>query len=322
MKSCVARLVAMIAMSVTAAAYAQSDFPTRPIRLVVPFAAGGSSDVIARLFAERYSEPLGRAVIVENRPGAGSVVGSDVVAKAPADGYTLLLSANSAIAPGPLMRDTMPYDAIRDFVHIALIGSFVNAVVVRADSPYRTLREFIDAAKANPGKLTYASAGVGSSGFLSGELLKRRAGIDITHVPYKGAGPASIDLIGGRIDAQFESLVTSTPNVRAGKTRLLAVASQRRVKAFPDVPTASEVIPNVSGAPWFGISAPAKTPGPVLDRLERDAVRVLRNPDFRNLLEERGMEPSGANRAEFLQHIHAENKLWEPIIKALNVKVE
>ena len=303
-------------------ASAQSDYPSKPIRLVVPFAAGGSTDVIARLLSEKLGEALGKPLVIENRPGAGSTVGVDVVAKAAPDGYTLAITANSAVAPGPLMRTSMPYDPINDLAHIALIGSFTNGFVVPAASPYRNLREFIDAARANPGKLSYASAGIGSSGWLSGELLKRRANIDMVHVPYKGSGPASIDLVAGRLDGMFESLVNATPNVRAGKSRLIAVGSAKRSRFHPDVPTIAEIVPGVVGAPWFAFAAPAKTPAPILQRLERDLTGVLRREDVRNRLEEVGMEPSGAGAVELLAHIHAENALWGPIIKALNVKVE
>lgn len=312
---------AITAMALLApwSALAQSDYPSRPVRMVVPFAAGGSTDVIARLLSDKLSEALGKPLLIENRAGAGSTVGVDAVAKAAPDGYTLAVTANSAIAPGPLMRTNMPYDPIKDLAHIALIGTFTNGFVVRADSPYKTMRDYLDAARANPGKITYASAGIGSSGWLSGELLKRTANLNMVHVPYKGAGPAAIDLIGGRLDGMFESLVNATPNVKAGKTRLIAVGSARRARSYPDVPTIAELVPGVVGAPWFGFAAPARTPGPILQRLERDMTGVLRNNEVRNRLYDLGMEPSGAGSAELLAHINAENALWGPIIKALNV---
>ena len=301
---------------------AQSDYPSRPIRLVVPFAGGGSTDVITRLLSDKLADALGKPLVIENRPGAGSTVGVDIVAKSVPDGYTIAVTANSAVAPGPLMRTTMPYEPIKDLAHIALIGTFTNGFVVRADSPYKTMREFLDAARAKPGKLTYASAGIGTSGWLSGELLKRRANLDMVHVPYKGAGPAAIDLVGGRLDGMFESLVNATPNVRSGKVRLIAVGSAKRARSYPDVPTIAELVPGVVGAPWFGFAAPAKTPTPILQRLERDITGVLRSSDVRNRLEDLGMEPSGAGAAELLAHIHAENSLWGPIIKSMNVIVD
>ena len=301
---------------------AQSDYPSRPIRLVVPFAGGGSTDVITRLLSDKLADALGKPLVIENRPGAGSTVGVDIVAKSVPDGYTIAVTANSAVAPGPLMRTSMPYDPIKDLAHIALIGTFTNGFVVRADSPYKTMREFLDAARAKPGKLTYASAGIGTSGWLSGELLKRRANLDMVHVPYTGAGPAAIDLVGGRLDGMFESLVNATPNVRSGKVRLIAVGSAKRARSYPDVPTIAELVPGVVGAPWFGFAAPAKTPTPILQRLERDITGVLRSSDVRNRLEDLGMEPSGAGAAELLAHIHAENALWGPIIKSMNVIVD
>ena len=315
--------IATLAACVTAGgAFAQSDYPSKPIRLIIPFAAGGSTDVIARLLSEKLTEAVGKPLVIENRPGAGSTVGVDVVAKAAPDGYTIAITANSAIAPGPLMRTSMPYDPIADLAHIALIGTFTNGFVVPAASPHKTMREFVEFARANPGMLSYSSAGIGSSGWLSGELLKRRAGIDMVHVPYKGSGPASIDLVAGRLDGMFESLVNATPNVKAGKSRLIAVGSAKRSRAHPTVPTIAETVPGVIGAPWFGFSAPAKTPAPILQRLERDITGVLRREDVRNRLEEVGMEPSGAGSKEFLAHIHAENELWGPIIKSMNVKVD
>ena len=315
-------VVVAVAVMQAGTVIAQADYPSKPIRMIVPFAAGGSTDVIARLLSEKLTEAIGKPAIIENRPGAGSTVGVDVVAKSAPDGYTLAITANSAIAPGPLMRSSMPYDPINDLAHIALIGTFTNGFVVPAASPYKTMREFIEAARANPGKISYASAGIGTSGWLSGELLKRRANIDMVHVPYKGSGPAAIDLVAGRLDGMFESLVNATPNVRAGKSRLIAVGSAKRSRFYADVPTIAEIVPGVVGAPWFGFAAPAKTPVPILQRLERDITGVLRASDLRSKLEDIGMEPSGAGSVETLAHIHAENALWGPIIKALNVKVE
>jgi tripartite-type tricarboxylate transporter receptor subunit TctC len=312
----------VIATVVSGKSIAQADFPTKPIRLVVPFAPGGSTDVIARLLSEKLSVSFGRQVVIDNRPGGGAIIGADYVAKSAPDGHTLVVSSTSSIAPVPLMRASMPYDPLRDFSHIALIGTFANGVLVRGDSPYRTLRELLDQIRAQPGKLTYASVGIGSSGYMTGELLKQRAGVDIVHVPYKGASQAVIDLIAGRVDIQFESLVSAIPNLRAGKLRLLAVASPGRSKAYPDIPAIAEQVPGVVGAPWFGISAPAKIPAAILARLERDIVGVLRHADTRTKLSEMGMEPSEGGPAEFLAHIQLENQTWAPIIRALNIRIE
>ena len=322
LRSLLTPLYCLSAALLPAIAAAQAEFPSKPVRLVVPFAPGGSTDVVARLLAEKLSLPLGRQVVIDNRPGGGAIVGADYVAKSAPDGHTLVVSSTSSIAPVPLMRSSMPYDPLRDFSHIALIGTFANGVLVRGDSPYRSMRDLLDQIRANPGKLTYASVGIGSSGYMTGELLKQRAGVDIVHVPYKGAAQAVIDLIAGRVDIQFESLVSAIPNIRAGKLRLLAVASPARAKTYPEIPAVAEFVPGVIGAPWFGISAPAKIPPVILARLERDIVGVLRNSDTRAKLDEMGMEPSGAGPAEFLAHIQAENQTWGPIIRALNIRIE
>ncbi|MDB5966347.1 MAG: tripartite tricarboxylate transporter substrate binding protein [Polaromonas sp.] len=297
-------------------------YPARPVRLVVRFPAGGSRDVIARLIGQRLGDALKVPVVVDNKPGVGSILGTDFVAKAAPDGYTLVVAANPAIAPGPLMRAAMPYDPLKDFAHIALLGTFPNGFVVRADHPAKTLADFVALARARPGAINYASAGVGSAGFLSGELLKQLAAIDMVHVPYKGSAPAITDLLGGQIDGMFESLVTATSYVRSGKLRLLAVTSEQRMKNFPDVPTAAEVVPGVTGGAWFGISAPAKTPVEVLARLQRELQAIVGAPDVQARLTELGMTPLPLGGADYLAFIQAENRKWFPIIKAGNIRVE
>ena len=297
-------------------------WPARPIKMVVPFPPGGSTDVIARLIAQRLGDALKQPMVVENKPGSGSVLGADLVAKAAPDGYTLVMAANSCIAPGPLMRSGMPYDPTNDFVHIAMIGSFPNGFMVRADHPAKTMQEFLAMAKTRPGSINYASAGIGTSGFLSGELLKQTAKLNMVHIPYKGSGPAIIELLGGQLDALFEGLVTATGYVKSGKLRLLAVTSERRVKTFPDVPTLNEIVPGVSGAAWFGVSAPAKTPAAIAERLQSEVQAIVQSADMQSRLSEMGMTPMPYGSAEYLAFIQSENRKWAPVIKASNVKVE
>ena len=297
-------------------------YPSRPVRLIVPFAPGGATDVVARLLAQRLTEPLQQSVIVENRAGAGSITGADFVAKSPADGYTLVMAANSCIAPGPLMRSAMPYDPVRDFTHIALVGTFPNGLVVRGDHPAKSLTEFIALARARPGVLNYATAGVGSSGFLSGELLKQKARIDLVHIPYKGTGPATADLLGGQLDATFDGLLTATPHVRAGRMRLLAVTSATRARTFPDTPTINEVVPGVIGAAWFGVSAPARLPADIALRLQTEILKILALPEVQTRLAELGMMPIGGGMREYDAHIAAEIALWGPVIAAAKVKID
>ena len=297
-------------------------YPSRPVKLIVPFPPGGSTDVIARMIAQRLGDALKTPAVVENKPGVGSVLGTDAVAKAAADGYTLVVSANPAIAPGPLMRATMPYDPVRDFTHLALLGTFPNGFVVRAEHPAKTMAEFVAMARARPGSINYASAGLGSAGFLTGELLKQAAGIDMVHVPYKGSGPAITDLLGGQLDGMFESLVTATGYVRGGKLRLLAVSGDARSKTFPDVPALTEVVPGVAGGAWFGISAPARLPVNIALRLQTEIQAIVNAPDIQARLGELGMTPLPLGGADFLAFIQAENRKWGPVIKTGRITVD
>lgn len=301
---------------------AAQAYPVRPVKLIVPFPPGGSTDVIARMIAQRLGDALKTPVVVENKPGVGSVLGTDAVAKAAADGYTLVVSANPAIAPGPLMRAAMPYDPLRDFTHLALLGTFPNGFVVRAEHPAKTMAEFVAMARARPGALNYASAGLGSAGFLTGELLKQAAGIDMVHVPYKGSGPAINDLLGGQLDGMFESLVTATAYVRGGRLRLLSVSADARSKTFPDVPTLTEVVPGVVGGAWFGLSAPARLPANIALRLQTEVQTIVNAPDMQARLSELGMTPMPLGGSDFLAFIQAENRKWGPLIKAGKISVQ
>lgn len=298
------------------------SWPVKPVKIIVPFPAGGSTDVIARLVSQRLSDALKVAVVVDNKPGVGSILGTDFVAKSAPDGYTLILASNPAIAPGPLMRSSMPFDPIKDFSHIALLGTFSNGFVVRADHPAKTMAAFVALARAKPGVLNYASAGVGSSGFLTGELLKQIANINMVHVPYKGSAPAITDLIGGQTDGMFESLVTASGYVRAGKMRLLAITADKRNKLFPDVPTMNEVVPGVTGGAWFGISAPARTPPDVVLRLQSELQAIVNSPDIQARFSELGMTPLALGGADYMVFLANENRKWGPVIKASNIKVD
>lgn len=274
------------------------------------------------MVAQRLGDALKTTVVVENRPGVGSVLGTDAVAKAPADGYTLVVSANPAIAPGPIMRNTMPYDPLRDFTHLALLGTFPNGFVVRADHPAKTMAEFVAMARAKPGRMNYSSAGLGSAGFLTGELLKQAAAIDMVHVPYKGSAPAINDLLGGQLDGMFESLVTATGYVRGGRMRLLAISGESRSKIFPEVPALTEVVPGVVGGAWFGISAPARLPADLASRLQTEVQAIVSAPDMQTRLTELGMTPMPLGGADFVAFIQGENRKWGPLIRAGKITVE
>ena len=302
-------------------AWAQA-YPSQPIKLVLPFAAGTGSEAALRLIAERLGAVLKQPIVFENRPGAGSTLGADLVAKAAPDGYTLAATYNSSIAPGPLMFKKVPYDPIRDFQHIVLIGLYPQYVIVKADYPIKTIQEFLALVKARPGTVNYASAGVGTSGFLAAELLKQTLGLNMTHIPYKGPSPAIVDLLGGRLDMVLTA--SAAELAKAGKVRVLAVTSEKRMAAAPEVPTLDELAPGVQAVSWVGISAPAQTPKAITARLEKELLEILGTPDMQARLSDPalGLTLSVRGADKFLEFIQNEMRVWAPLIKAGNIQVE
>jgi len=309
-------LIALAALLAPLYAAAQAQYPNRPIKLVVPFPPGGSTDVVARLLGHKLAEALGQPVVIENRPGAGAALGTEVVAKAPPDGYNLLITALPSIVTAPLTNPNVRYDSLGDLTHIAMIGSFPNALVVRADSPLHSVAELVAYAKANPGKLSYGSAGPGSAGHLTGELLRERAGIDIVHIPYKGAAPAFADLLAGQIGADFDGVINAVNQARAGRIRLLAVSSAQRLPQHPELPTIDETVKGVSGDSWFGLAGPAALPAAITQRLEAETLRALDAPDVRRRLEDTGMTITALRGPAFVEFIGADIRKWTPVIKS------
>jgi tripartite-type tricarboxylate transporter receptor subunit TctC len=303
------------------ASWAQS-YPSQPIKLIQPFAPGAASEVALRIVAERLSIALKTTVLIENRPGAGSTLGADSVAKAAPDGYTLAASYNSSISPGPLMYSKIPYDPIKDFQHIALIGVYPQYLIVRTDHPAKTIQDFLSTVRAKPGTVNYASAGVGTSGFLVAELLKQTLSLQMTHIPYKGPAQAITDLLGGRLDMVLTA--SATAMVKAGKVRVLAVTSEKRVPLYPDIPTLEELAPGVQAVSWVGISAPAQTPKAITTRLEKEILAVLNTPEMQARLSEPalGLFPLTLGSDKFLEFIHKEMRTWSPVIKAGNIRVD
>jgi tripartite-type tricarboxylate transporter receptor subunit TctC len=320
--SALAALVLGVLGLLSLPAQAQAPYPNKPIKWIVPFAPGGSGDLIARLLAERMSQGLGQTVIIDNRGGNGSVLGTDLAARAPADGYTWVLSNGAAITTGPLMGQNIGYQPLEDFVHVQLIGSFANALIVRHDHPAKTVQDLLALARDKPGKLSYGSAGVGSAGNLTGELLKQLAKIQMVHVPYKGSGPALNDLLGGQIDLMFNALIASAPHIRAGRVRALALTGGQRDRDFPQVPTLAETVPGAVGDAWFGLSVPARTPPAVVERLRSEMSRVLNAPETRNKLAEMGMQTLNLGPREFQDFVQQEIRKWGPVIKAAQIKAE
>ena len=298
------------------------NYPSQPIKLIQPFAPGAASEVALRIVAERLSVALKTTVLIENRPGAGSTLGADSVAKASPDGYTLLASYNSSIAPGPLMYTKIPYDPIKDFHHIALIGVYPQYLIVRSDHPAKSIQDFLTTVRNKPGTVNYASAGVGTSGFLVAELLKQTLSLQMTHIPYKGPAPAITDLLGGRLDMVLTA--SATELVKAGKVRVLAVSSEKRVPMYPDIPTLEEIAPGVQAVSWVGISAPAQTPKAITSRLEKEILAVLNTPDMQARLSEPslGLFPLTLGSDKFSEFIQKEMRPWSPVIKAGNIRVD
>lgn len=319
---CLAPCLAVCLLSLWCGFAPAQSYPARPIRLVTPWAPGASTEAVLRLLALRLSENLGQQVLVENKPGGGATLGTDYVAKSVPDGYTLLASYSAAIAPGPLMRSRVPYDPVKDFAHMALIGIYPTFYVVNFNSPVKTMQEFLALVKAKPGAINYASAGLGSAGFLSAELLKQLTGLDMVHVAYKGPTPAITDLIGGRLDM---AIAASAADVaRTGKLRILAVTSDKRLPSYPDVPTMNEIVPGVRAAAWLGISAPLKTPSAITSRLEKEILAIIASPATQVRLAEPGigLTPLPLGSEKFVAFIENEIRVWTPVIKKGNIRVD
>ena len=299
------------------------DYPSRPIRFVVPYPAGGPLDTVARLLGQKVSESMKQPVIVDNRPGAGGNIGADFVAKAAPDGYTILMGAVATHAINPTLYSHIPYDPVADFMPVTQVASTPNVLVVNPSLPSKNVREFIAYAKANPGKLNFGSGSTGSAGHLAGELFKTMAGVDMTHVPYKGAGPAMQDLVAGQIQLMFDNLASSLGQIRAGKVRALAVTTAKRTSLAPDLPTIAESgLPGFDINTWFGVFVPAKTPQPIVDRLHAEFTRALAMPDVRQKMVDLGAEPVGSTPAEFAAYIRSEKDKYARVIKASGAKVD
>jgi tripartite-type tricarboxylate transporter receptor subunit TctC len=302
-------------------AHAQK-YPERPIRMVVPFAPGGGTDIIGRIVGQGLSEALGQPVVIDNRGGAGSTLGTEIAAKSPADGYTLLFG-NISLAFNATLYTRLRYDTLRDLAPVTLAAVQPNIMVIHPAIPARNLKEFIDLARANPGKYNYASAGTGSGTHLAAELLKLLTKIDIVHVPYKGTGPALTDLLGGQVNMMVSTFASALPHVKSGRMRALAVTTAKRSPATPDVPTLVEGgVPGFDYSTWYGLLAPAGTPKAVIDTLNAATHRVLRRDDIRQRLEQQGVDPVMNSPAEFTAYLKSETEKWGKVVKATGAKPE
>ncbi|MBL8514253.1 MAG: tripartite tricarboxylate transporter substrate binding protein [Betaproteobacteria bacterium] len=297
-----------------------STWPHAPVKIIVPFAPGGGGDVIARLVAPAMSAHWKQPVLIDNRAGASGLIGADAVAKSKPDGFTLLLSNNASIATAPLVVGNAGFHPLRDFAHAAMLGGFANALLVRNDHPAKTLADFVAQVRAKPGAVNYSSAGNGSAGHLTGELFKLKAGVDMRHIPYKGTGPALIDLMAGQIDALFDGLPASLGYMRAGKLRAIAVTSEKRSPLFPGLPALQEMAAGVIGGAWFGLSAPAGTPAPIIGAIELALRVALNQPEVKSRFAEMGVDLSPKNAADYTAHIEAEIARWAPVIRDARVR--
>jgi len=315
-------LVLSLALTTLAAAQdAAKDYPNRPVRLIIPFPPGGSNDVVGRMVALQLGDKLGKQVYVDNRAGAGGVIGTDAAAKAAPDGYTLLV-VSIAHAVNPWLYK-LSYDPIKDFVPISILATGPNVLAVYPAFPAHSVKELIDLAKKKPGDLFYASAGIGSFQHLGAELFKLMAGVDIVHVPYKGGGPSMIAVIGGHTPIMFSSMVQTTSSIKGGQLRALGVGGLKRSPILPDVPTIAEAgVPGYQGTNWWGILAPAGTPQPIIDKVHDAIALVLKSPETKKYFDNEGAEPVDMTAAEFGNFIVEETAKWENVVKKSGMKTE
>jgi len=316
--SAMAAVVAVLASPHTAA----QKFPTKPIRLVVPFAPGGPNDVIGRVVALKLSDLIGQPVVVDNRPGAGGAVGTSVVRNAPADGYTILISGTSSLAINPALYKDLPYDPLRDFAPVSMIGTAPSLLVANLKLPATTVKELIDLAKSKPGELNYASGGVGSAPHLAGELLNSMAGIRMVHITFKGGGPSLTGVMSGQAHIFMGGLSASLPPVKSGRLRGLAVTSPKRSHFVPDVPTVAETLPGYDVVNWYAIFAPVATPKPVIARLNSEIVKAMAAPEVRQRFNDLATDAASSTPEQLGAFHRSEVKKWGQVVKTAGIKVE
>ena len=300
-------------------AASDARYPTKPIRFVVPFAPGGGTDIVARLLAQRLNEGLGQPVVVDNRGGAGSTLGTDIVCKAPPDGYTLLLG-NISLAFNAWLYKSLPYNAVRDLAPVSMVAVQPNIVVIHPSIPAKSIKEFTEYARANPGKLSYASAGSGSGTHLAGEMLKDRLRIDMLHVPYKGTGPAITDLIGGQVQVMISTFASALPHVRSGRLRALGVTSAKRSPATPEVPTLMESgVPDYDYSTWYALFMPAGTAPATIAKVNQVTRNALAAEDMKQKFDAQGVEPWTNTPTELGAYVRAETEKWGKVVRAANI---
>jgi tripartite-type tricarboxylate transporter receptor subunit TctC len=316
------RALVSVALACFALAAQAQDYPVRPVRVVVPFSAGGPNDIIARLVAQKLSEALGQQFVVDNRPGAGGNLGTDSVAKAPPDGYTLLSAGPGSLIMNPLLNK-VPYDTARDFAPVSLMATAPNVLVVHPSVPATSVKELIELAHAQPGRLNYASAGTGSSAHFAVALFAAMARVELAHVPYRGTGPGINDLVGGQVQLAIFGIPPVLPHVKAGRLRALGVTGKRRSSELPEVPTIDEAgVPGYEMNPWYGLLAPAGTPRAIVARLGSEVSKIVRAAEMREKLAAQGAEPAGGTPEDYAGVIQSDTAMWTRVIRETGIKVD
>jgi len=313
-------VVCLLGLAVAGSAVAQT-FPIKPIRIVVPFTPGGPNDILARMAGQHLTATWGQQVVVDNRPGGGTVIGTDFVAKAPADGHTVLMVA-TAFASTPSLNAKLPYDTVRDFTPVIQMVSSPNVLVVHPSLPVKSVKELVAVAKARPGQIAFASGGTGSLTHLAGELVRLSAGVPMTHIPYKGAAPATVALIGGEVSLMFGTILPTLPHVKSGKLRAIAVSGAQRVDALPGVPTVGETLKDFDASSWYGLVAPAATPPEVVVKLNREIAAGLNVPEVRARLAQEGTVVVAGTPEQFGTLVKAEMAKWARVIREVGIQQE
>lgn len=300
-----------------------AEYPNKPIKLVVPVATGGLTDILARMLAQRLQERLGQPVVVDNKPGGGGIVAMNFTAKAPADGYTLVMGYPGALVVNQSLYKSMPYDAVKDLAPVSGVAAWPLVLITNPSVPAKSVQELVALLKSQPGKLSYASGGNTTTGHLAMELFRSQTGTHMVHIPYRGAGPAMTDLIGGQVGFSFDSLALAAPQVQTGKIRVLGISTAKRSPLAPDIPTLAESgLPNFEVTGWYGIVAPAGTPKPIIDKLSREFVAIVNEPAMRDQLAAKGIEPMPMDTAQFTRFLQDETKKWHKVVIEAGIKVD
>ena len=315
-------LIAAGALLAAPLARAQGAFPSRPIRIIVPASPGGAADILSRTIAQKLADAWGQPVLVDNRTGAAGIIGAEAAAKAPNDGYTIMMGFAGVIAVNPSLYKTLPYDSVKDYAPVALVALSPLMLVVHPAVPAVSVNELIALAKAKPGQLNFASTDSGSTQHLSAELFKSMAGIDMTHIPYKGSSLAYPDLLAGNVSLMFENMLSMLPNAKSGKVRALAVTGTKRSAAMPDLPTVADSVPGFSAVGWYGVLAPAGTDAAIVNKLSAEINRILKLPEVSERLSSLGAEPSGSTPEEFAAHIRTEIAKWGKVVRDSGARIE